>query len=144
MTLIVAVVTVSLLGSFLCSLCEAALYGVTPTQVEVLRRRQIPGSGRLGAVLGGQYGEAADSEVSVIGLDREGRACRAAQIGAGGDRLFGGESSGGTGGTVDRSTSLGRVPSPAFDQLFDRLPDGYSPGIRHAVSRGRPSATRDQ
>lgn len=47
MSLIVAVVTASLVGSFLCSLCEAALYGVTPTQVEVLRRGRIPGSDRL-------------------------------------------------------------------------------------------------
>ena len=47
MWLIIAVVTVSLIGSFLCSLCEAALYGVTPTQVEVLRRGRIPGSDRL-------------------------------------------------------------------------------------------------
>jgi CBS domain containing-hemolysin-like protein len=28
-------------------MCEAALYGVTPTQVEILRRRKVPGSGRL-------------------------------------------------------------------------------------------------
>lgn len=47
MSLIVAVVSASLAGSFLCSLCEAALYGVTPTQVEVLRRARIPGSDRL-------------------------------------------------------------------------------------------------
>ena len=47
MTLIVTVVLLSLVGSFLCSLCEASLYAVTPTQVEVLRRRQIPGSDRL-------------------------------------------------------------------------------------------------
>lgn len=47
MSLIIAVVSASLVGSFLCSLCEAALYGVTPTQVEVLRRGRIPGSDRL-------------------------------------------------------------------------------------------------
>ena len=47
MSLIVAVVSASLAGSFLCSLCEASLYGVTPTQVEVLRRRRIAGSDRL-------------------------------------------------------------------------------------------------
>jgi len=46
-SLIVAVVAASLAGSFLCSLCEAALYGVTPTQVEVLRRGRVPGSSRL-------------------------------------------------------------------------------------------------
>ena len=37
MTLILTIVLVSLLGSFLCSLCEAALYAVTPTRVETLR-----------------------------------------------------------------------------------------------------------
>ena len=47
MTLIVTVVLASLVGSFLCSLCEAALYAVTPAQVEVLRRGRIPGSDRL-------------------------------------------------------------------------------------------------
>ena len=47
MTVIIAVVLASLIGSFVCSLCEAALYAVTPAQVEVLRRRQIPGSDRL-------------------------------------------------------------------------------------------------
>ncbi|TFH47251.1 MAG: DUF21 domain-containing protein [Lysobacterales bacterium] len=47
MSLIVAVVSASLAGSFLCSLCEAALYGVTPTHVEVLRRARVPGSDRL-------------------------------------------------------------------------------------------------
>jgi CBS domain containing-hemolysin-like protein len=47
MSLIIGVISASLAGSFLCSLCEAALYGVTPTQVEVLRRGRIPGSDRL-------------------------------------------------------------------------------------------------
>lgn len=47
MSLIVTVVMASLIGSFLCSLCEASLYGVTPTQVELLRRRGVPGSERL-------------------------------------------------------------------------------------------------
>lgn len=47
MSLIVAVISASLVGSFLCSLCEAALYGVTPTQVEVLRRWRVFGSDRL-------------------------------------------------------------------------------------------------
>jgi len=37
----------SLAGSFTCSLCEAALYAVTPTQVETLRRSGILGSRRL-------------------------------------------------------------------------------------------------
>ncbi len=47
MSLIVTVVLASLIGSFLCSLCEASLYGVTPTQVELIRRRGVPGSQRL-------------------------------------------------------------------------------------------------
>jgi len=37
MALIVAVVSISLITSSLCSLCEAALYAVTPTRVEALR-----------------------------------------------------------------------------------------------------------
>ena len=41
MSLIVAVALASFAGSFLCSLCEALLYGVTTTQVELLRRRSI-------------------------------------------------------------------------------------------------------
>jgi hypothetical protein len=47
MSLIVTVVIASLLGSFFCSLCEASLYGDTPTQVELLRRRRVWGSERL-------------------------------------------------------------------------------------------------
>lgn len=46
-SLILVVVAASLAGSFLCSLCEASLYGVTATQVEVLRRGRIAGSDRL-------------------------------------------------------------------------------------------------
>jgi len=45
--ILLIIVMSSLAGSFLCSLCEAALYGVTPTRVEVLRRGRIPGSSRL-------------------------------------------------------------------------------------------------
>ena len=47
MSQILAVVMASLVGSFLCSLCEASLYGVTLTQIEVLRRGRIAGSDRL-------------------------------------------------------------------------------------------------
>lgn len=47
MSQILAVVMASLAGSFLCSLCEASLYGVTRTQIEVLRRGRIAGSERL-------------------------------------------------------------------------------------------------
>ena len=45
--ILLIIVSGSLAGSFTCSLCEAALYGVTPTRVEVLRRGRIPGSARL-------------------------------------------------------------------------------------------------
>ena len=38
MTVIVVVVSVCLVTSFLCSLCEAALYAVTATRVEALRQ----------------------------------------------------------------------------------------------------------
>lgn len=47
MATIVAVVSASLPGSFRCSLCEASSYGVTLTQIEVLRRERIAGSDRL-------------------------------------------------------------------------------------------------
>ena len=47
MSLIILVVAASLTGSFLCSLCEASLYGITPTQLEVLRRARVAGSERL-------------------------------------------------------------------------------------------------
>jgi CBS domain containing-hemolysin-like protein len=56
MTLIITVALASLAGSFFCSLCEASLYGITPTQLEVLRRRRIPGSERL-AILRGRIDE---------------------------------------------------------------------------------------
>jgi hypothetical protein len=44
MTAILAVALTSFLGFLFCSFCEASLYGVTPTQVEVLRRRKVPGT----------------------------------------------------------------------------------------------------
>ena len=37
----------TLLASFICSLFEAALYAVTPSQVEVLKKQGIPGAERL-------------------------------------------------------------------------------------------------
>ncbi len=49
---------------------------------------------RPGAVLCGEYRQAADSEVSVCGVDRQSRACRAAESGAGRDRLLRSESPG--------------------------------------------------
>lgn len=47
MALILAVVLVSLITSFLCSLCEAALYAVTPTRVEAMRLGGTSGGRRL-------------------------------------------------------------------------------------------------
>lgn len=52
MDMIIAVALASFAGSFICSLCEASLYGITPTQVEMLRRRQMPGSERLSKLRG--------------------------------------------------------------------------------------------
>ena len=61
MTLILAVVLISLLGSFICSLCEAALYAVTPTRVAALRQAGIHGSGTLG-----QLRERMDEAIAAI------------------------------------------------------------------------------
>jgi CBS domain containing-hemolysin-like protein len=52
MSLILLVVFVSLAGSFLCSLCEAALYAVTPTRVETLRSSGVAGAGKLAQLRG--------------------------------------------------------------------------------------------
>ena len=50
MTAIVLVAGLTLLTSFLCSLFEAALYSVTPSQVEVLKQRKVKGARRLEAL----------------------------------------------------------------------------------------------
>lgn len=47
MLLIILVVAFSLGGSFLCALCEATLYTVTPAQAESMRRNGIAGGSRL-------------------------------------------------------------------------------------------------
>ena len=47
MTGILVVGSLTLLASFLCSLFEAALYAITPSQVEVLKAAGVPGSRRL-------------------------------------------------------------------------------------------------
>jgi Mg2+/Co2+ transporter CorB len=52
MTLILLIVLASLIGSFLCSLCEAALYAVTPTRVESLRRTGDRGGRKLAQLRG--------------------------------------------------------------------------------------------
>ncbi|HEX9761452.1 MAG TPA: hemolysin family protein [Candidatus Acidoferrales bacterium] len=50
MNTILIIVAVSLVGSFLCSLFEASLYAITPTRVEVLRRRGLLGAKKLAAL----------------------------------------------------------------------------------------------
>ena len=47
MTEILLVASLTLLASFLCSLFEAALYSVRPSQIEVLKERGAPGADRL-------------------------------------------------------------------------------------------------
>jgi len=47
MTWIVLVGSLTLLASFFCSLFEAALYAITPSQVEVLKAGAVPGARRL-------------------------------------------------------------------------------------------------
>jgi len=47
MTAIVLVAGLTLLASFLCSLFEAVLYSVTPSQVEVLKQRKVKDARRL-------------------------------------------------------------------------------------------------
>ena len=52
MTLFLIIVLASLIGSFICSLCEAAFYAVTPTRVESLRLAGVFGSHKLGQLRG--------------------------------------------------------------------------------------------
>lgn len=47
MSTVVAIAVLALLASFICSLFEAALYAVTPSEVEVLRAKKTFGSGRI-------------------------------------------------------------------------------------------------
>jgi CBS domain containing-hemolysin-like protein len=47
MELILWIVAISLTGSFLCSLFEAALYSVTPTRIEVMIKKKVPGARHL-------------------------------------------------------------------------------------------------
>ena len=47
MTAIVTVALITLGASFLCSLLEAALYTITPSQIELLRERGVRGANRL-------------------------------------------------------------------------------------------------
>ena len=46
MGLITLIVVVSLAGSFLCSISEAALYSISPGRIETLRRIKAPGGRR--------------------------------------------------------------------------------------------------
>lgn len=47
MTLIIVVATVTLFASFLCSILEAALYAITPSQLEVLKKKKVIGARRF-------------------------------------------------------------------------------------------------
>ena len=47
MTAILIVAGLTLLASFLCSLFEAALYSITPSQVELLKKEGSSGAARL-------------------------------------------------------------------------------------------------
>lgn len=47
MTSILVIASLTLLASFLCSLFEAALYSITPSQLEVLKKQGSPGALRL-------------------------------------------------------------------------------------------------
>lgn len=52
MVAVLVVSGVSLLGSFVCSIFEAALYAVTPSRVEALRRKGVAGAARLSELRG--------------------------------------------------------------------------------------------
>ena len=47
MTAILVVAGLTLLASFLCSLFEAALYSITPSQIELLKKQEVRGAERL-------------------------------------------------------------------------------------------------
>lgn len=47
MSAILLVATVTLLASLACSLFEAVLYSITPSQLELLKHRRVPGASRL-------------------------------------------------------------------------------------------------
>jgi len=61
MKIILTIVAISLAGSFLCSLFEAALYSVTPTRVEQLRRK-----GALGAKMLARLRTRIDEPIAAI------------------------------------------------------------------------------
>jgi len=50
MTTVVAIAVLALLVSFTCSLFEAALYAITPTEVEILRQRKGPAAKRIAKI----------------------------------------------------------------------------------------------
>lgn len=50
MTTVATIVFISLTASFICSLFEAALYSITPSRVEDLRRKNVPGAAKLAAL----------------------------------------------------------------------------------------------
>jgi CBS domain containing-hemolysin-like protein len=47
MASVLLVAAATILASFFCSLCEAALYSITPPQIELLRKRRVFGADRL-------------------------------------------------------------------------------------------------
>jgi CBS domain containing-hemolysin-like protein len=47
---ILTIVAISLIGSFFCSLFEAALYSIPPTRIEEMRRRGVPGARKLASL----------------------------------------------------------------------------------------------
>jgi CBS domain containing-hemolysin-like protein len=53
MELLVTVALLTLTGSFVCSLCEAALYAITPSRLELLRERGAAGAHRLARLRAG-------------------------------------------------------------------------------------------
>lgn len=50
MITVLVIVFISLAASFICSLFEAALYSITPSRVEELRRKGAPGAAKLAAL----------------------------------------------------------------------------------------------
>lgn len=52
MALLCTIIVVSLVGSFICSMCEASLYAVTPTRVQAMCQAGVVGSQKLSELRG--------------------------------------------------------------------------------------------
>ncbi|MEO0480261.1 MAG: hemolysin family protein [Planctomycetota bacterium] len=61
MTLIIVVASVTLFASFLCSILEAALYAITPSQLEVLKKKRVLGARRFA-----RFRESPDEAIAAI------------------------------------------------------------------------------